>query len=217
MINSIIRKVLNRNEKFSSIKYWDDRYSAGGNSGAGSYGEQANAKARILNDFIKENAIDSVIELGCGDGHQLTLANYPKYMGFDVSRKAIALCHERFNSDDQKSFFYYDPRFFYDGLKVFQADLVISLEVIFHIIEEDLFELYIDHLIKMSKKYIVVFSTDEERSIHLDKDGIVQKHLKHRNFSKFILSNYERIELMKVIDNPFEQKSDIKFHIFEKL
>ena len=44
-------------------------------------GELAKFKARVMNDFVRENGIRSVIELGCGDGMQLALADYPRYLG----------------------------------------------------------------------------------------------------------------------------------------
>src|SRR5579864_6395854 len=72
-----------------SQTYWDQRYAEGGTSGSGSYGEQAAFKAEILNGFVARHGIQSVIEFGCGDGNQLSLASYPSYVGLDVSRTAI--------------------------------------------------------------------------------------------------------------------------------
>ncbi|MDR2439202.1 MAG: class I SAM-dependent methyltransferase [Planctomycetaceae bacterium] len=89
----IIRQVLFPGSK----RYWDNRYCQGGNSGAGSYGRLAEFKAEILNKFVTENNINSVIEFGCGDGNQLMLANYPYYIGVDVSPKAIEICRELFD------------------------------------------------------------------------------------------------------------------------
>jgi hypothetical protein len=57
-----------------SQSYWEDRYVSGGTSGPGSYDAQAEYKADFLNRFVRENAIGSVIEFGCGDGNQLGLA-----------------------------------------------------------------------------------------------------------------------------------------------
>ncbi|GAJ08100.1 unnamed protein product, partial [marine sediment metagenome] len=54
-----------------SREYWESRYAGGGTSGAGSYGKPAEFKAQVLNSFVKDNGISSVIEFGCGDGNQL--------------------------------------------------------------------------------------------------------------------------------------------------
>ena len=87
-----------------SQAYWEGRYAGGGTSGAGSYGALAEFKAELLNAFVKDKSVKSVIEFGCGDGHQLSLASYPKYIGLDVSKTAIELCTERFRDDSDKRF-----------------------------------------------------------------------------------------------------------------
>ena len=92
-----------------SLHYWEERYQNSGTSGAGSYGRLAKFKADVINSFVRENKIGSVIEFGCGDGHQLSLAFYPQYVGLDVSPTAIKMCKEKFAQDKTKSFFLYDP------------------------------------------------------------------------------------------------------------
>ena len=62
----------------------------------GSYGHAAQAKTDFLNAFIGQNAIQSVVEFGCGDGNQLSSAEYPRYVGLDVSKTAIGMCRRRF-------------------------------------------------------------------------------------------------------------------------
>lgn len=52
-----------------SEEYWIRRYNKGRKSGAGSYGHLAAFKAGILNRFVRENEVKSVIEYGCGDGN----------------------------------------------------------------------------------------------------------------------------------------------------
>ncbi len=49
-----------------SVDYWERNYATGGTSGEGSYGPLADFKARILNSFVAEHDVRSVIELGCG-------------------------------------------------------------------------------------------------------------------------------------------------------
>lgn len=71
-----------------SREYWEARYSQDGDSGSGSIGRLARFKAEFLNSFVLEHDVGSVIEFGCGDGRQLQLAEYPRYIGLDVSRVA---------------------------------------------------------------------------------------------------------------------------------
>jgi hypothetical protein len=58
-----------------SLGFWENNYQKGGDSGSGSYDQLAIFKADIINSFIKQNNIKTVIEFGCGDGNQLSLAN----------------------------------------------------------------------------------------------------------------------------------------------
>jgi len=87
-----------------SADYWRQRYKAGGTSGAGSYHKLAKFKAEVLNAFVKEHGIRTIIEYGCGDGNQLSLSEYPSYIGFDVSQKAIEICRGIFCNDKTKRF-----------------------------------------------------------------------------------------------------------------
>src|SRR5690606_31220817 len=89
--------------KFSVAEYWDDRYKAGGNSGAGSYGRLAEFKAHVINLFFEQKGIFEVIEFGCGDGNQLSLFAAVDYLGIDVSPTAVSKCKARFSSDVKKN------------------------------------------------------------------------------------------------------------------
>ena len=91
--------------------YWEQRYANDGTAGYGSTGRLADFKAEIINDFVRKRQISSIIEFGCGDGMQLSLADYPTYIGLDVSKTAIHICDNYFSSDKTKSFFLYDPLF----------------------------------------------------------------------------------------------------------
>jgi hypothetical protein len=71
---------------FNSIKYWEERYFNGGNSGNGSYGFLAEYKKDFINQFIVENNIKSLLEYGCGDCNQLSMIDCEKIIGVDVSK-----------------------------------------------------------------------------------------------------------------------------------
>jgi len=47
----------------NTLNYWENRYKNNGNSGAGSYGRLAEFKAEIINKFIADKNINSVIIL----------------------------------------------------------------------------------------------------------------------------------------------------------
>jgi len=93
LINSFVKGKIRRlkTDKFDYIRYWDHRYDQGGTSGNGSYGELAIFKANIINSFIMEHKVNSIIEFGCGDGNNLSLYKIKKYLGLDVSEKSILI------------------------------------------------------------------------------------------------------------------------------
>lgn len=123
-----------------SEQYWIERYEAGRTSGAGSYKELAEFKAEIINAFVAKHSVGSVMEFGCGDGNQLKLADYPAYTGFDVSPRAVELCRDMFRSDDTKRFALMEE---YEGQT---AQLTLSLDVVYHLIEDEVFESYMKTL-----------------------------------------------------------------------
>lgn len=155
-----------------SSDYWLKRYRCGGDSGAGSGGQSAAYKARILNQFVTDHRIESVIEFGCGDGRQLELAQYPSYIGFDISPEAITLCQGKFSQDATKHFLPVDA---FDSQR---ADLTLSLDVIFHLVEDRVYRDYMERLFSASRDYVAIYSTIEESRVR------TLPHVRHRNVAE---------------------------------
>jgi len=199
----------------TSKKYWEERYLSGGNSGVGSYGKLADFKAEVINEFIKNNKIATVLEFGCGDGNQLSLLNTENYIGLDVSKTVVEKCTKLFNNDKNKSFFIYEPFCFLDKNHIFSCDLTISLDVLFHLIEQEIFEKYLTDLFSSSKKYVIIYSINYNSS----QVGFV----KHRNFTNWVETNIKNFKLIKKIPNkyPYDKKNSKKtshsdFYIYAK-
>jgi hypothetical protein len=195
----------------SSERYWINRYGAGGNSGEGSYADLAEFKAEVLNAFVSENAIASVIEYGCGDGNQLSLAQYPKYIGFDVSPKAISMCAERFSSDETKTI---------KNMRIYGGEtsaLTLSLDVIYHLVEDGVFVEYMHRLFDSSEKYVIIYSSDTDKNI-----AGAAPHVRHRRFTMWVTDNKTEWSLIKHIPNQYPFKGDTKsgsladFYIYSK-
>lgn len=198
---------------FSSKKYWQNRYKFNGNSGPGSYGNLAIYKANVINDFVRKKNIDTVIDFGCGDGNQLNLADYSNYIGLDVSEKALEICRAKFKSDTTKNFYHYS-----DLRNVnIKGDLVISLDVIFHLIEDNVFDNYMKNLFATSNKYVIIYSSNY--------DKIIAQHVRCREFTKWIKYNLDNeFKLISFIKNsyPFDpnrpdETSMSDFFIYERI
>jgi hypothetical protein len=193
-----------------SAAYWDMRYRLGGHSGAGSSGHLARFKADIINRIVRREGIASVIEYGCGDGRQLQLANYPgSYIGLDVSAEAVRLCSERFSGNPGKRFMAAteDPG---------TADMVLSLDVIFHLVEDETFHQYMHRLFGHALRFVVIYSSDYDA---FTPDA----HVRHRRFSDWISHHAPDWQRVIHIPNPYpfdphapEDTSFADFHIYAR-
>ncbi len=193
-----------------SASYWERNYARGGTSGAGSYHAAGEAKAAFLNGFVRSRDVRSVIEFGCGDGHQLSLAAYPSYIGLDVSRSAIALCQRRFARDPAKSFFLYDGACFTDRAGLFVADLAISLDVVYHLTEDPVFETYMTHLFAAATRFAIIYATNR------DIPGIAP-HVRHRHFTHWTEANLPDWRLVQVTPGPNPGPDRADFFTYERV
>ena len=191
-----------------SADHWESTYSQGGTSGDGSYGNLARGKADFINTFTHRHSIASVIEFGCGDGNQLALCEYPLYVGLDVSPTAVVLCNNRFVNDSTKSFFCYDPDRFSDRAGWLRADMAISLDVVYHLIEDTVFETYMRHLFAAGKRYVIVYSTDTVMSN-------TAPHVRHRKFTAWVDAQCPEWRLVDVTPGPNTGPGRADFFVYE--
>jgi SAM-dependent methyltransferase len=208
--NKVSKKTPSDNSDFpGSGEYWKNRYIKGGDSGVGSYSFFADFKAEIINRFIQENRVEDAIEFGCGDGYQTSLINYKKYTGFDISKIAISKSKKLFKKDKTKSFYLLKE---YNGEK---AELSLSLDVIYHLVEEDVFKEYMKLLFNGSNKYVIIYSSNME--------GQIGEHIKHRKITNWICQNIKGWRLINHIPNKFPYIGDYTkgsfsdFYFYQKL
>ncbi len=191
-----------------SAEYWERRYRGGGNSGDGSYGGLADFKAETINAFVAENNVQTVVELGCGDGNQLGLLNVPQYTGYDIAETAVKMCAKMYAGDASKNFFHYSPDE-YDGES--KAELSLSLDIIFHLVEDEVFETYMRHLFQLSSKWVIVYSSNSEEP---QDEGV--EHCKNRKFVDWVNQNISGWEFVKKIDNKDPDRSISDFYFYKK-
>lgn len=200
-------------QEFDATKYWEARYAGGGTSGEGSYGRLAEFKANVLNDFIAEHGVKSVVEFGCGDGNQLSMLRVPTYTGFDISKSALIRCIDRFKMDSTKSFYLFDAECFRDPGGRFVSDAALSLDVIFHLVDNRVFEAYMGHACAAARKYLILYTTDYDRA----STG----HERPRAVSEWMRARSEFV-LKARIPNPFpgtqdeQYVSDAQFLVYER-
>lgn len=197
---------MNKNFPGSEV-YWENRYRNNGNSGNGSYGIKAEYKAAIINQFVEEKNISTVIELGCGDGNQLKQFHFTEYIGLDVSSTVIQKCKEIFKEDTSKKFFLYESALRQvqaDIPKNFISDLALSLDVIYHLVEDEIFVSYMKNLFSLSSKYVIIYGWNVEEP--------ARYHVRHRRFTKWINENISGFQLSDRIS----KDSFCDFFIYKK-
>lgn len=188
---------------FNSTEYWKNRYAKGGHSGLGSYGDLAKYKANFINGFIKFQKIDNLIEYGCGDGNQLALIKCKNIKGIDVSLDALQLCRNKM-----------PDRVFTNNLEVAGcSDLVLSLDVIYHLIEDSVYNDYMANITRMAYKYIIIYAPNYE-------SDEFAKHVKPRKFTDHpALAQFKLIhhEPNKYPSTDHNTGSFSEFNVFERI
>lgn len=191
-----------------SKDFWEKSYGMGNDAGSCAWGEIAEHKANVLNKFFKEEKIQSVIDFGCGDGEMLRWLELPRYLGLDVSKIAIKKCEVMFRNDSMKKFEVYDT-FHYSPKEKF--DVSMSLDVIYHLVEDKVFEKYMQDLFASAIKYVIIFSYNEE-----DKH-MQAPHVKARHITPWIEKNIREWKLVKEVEDPVDTGGlRARFFIYKK-
>ena len=176
---------------FDSGDYWRLRYSRGGDSGTGSYGEQATFKALSLNDFVAAHSVENMIELGSGDGNVASLLRVPHYVGLDLSVDAVDMARARFTGDETRQFNVIDSEGFH--LKqILPASLAVSMDVILHLVEDQTYESYMRDLFACSTRYVGIFSTVTDQ-----QPRFPWRHVRYRDHRAWVTRCWPHAKLVR--------------------
>lgn len=187
---------------FNSKNYWETRYKGKGNSGAGSYGVEADFKSKYINTIINDNNIKTINDFGSGDSNQIGLiTGFDKYTGFDVSATALTICRNKFKDNDK-----YDFVSSVSDMTI--ADMTISLDVTYHIIEDEYFNEYMHNLFNLTNEYVLIYSVNNDNN---KKSAI---HLKHRKFVDWVKEHYPEFKLIDT--SYFTKDNGVGFFLFKK-
>ncbi len=173
-------------------EYWNNRYASGGNSGYGSYDGQLKKKLKWLSGLD----IKSITEFGCGDFHfgKKLLKLYPgvSYVGMDVSDYITEKNREE---NPQYSFMSTE-----DGIP--QADLLLCVDVLFHVIDENEAENILKRLSMSWTKYLAITAYERDEKLN-------SGHVRIRRFDPSIFGT-------PIIRKVVEKDGDLYFYLFKK-
>lgn len=132
------------------MNYWDKRYASGGTSGCGSVGELRDWKWKIIKHFV--NPITEVIDVGCGDLSFWDGKMLPeRYIGMDSSGIIIERNKVR------------HPNNIFLGVESSEplgivAPVVFCFDMLFHIMDDNIYWETINNLCSMSSEYIFIYT-----------------------------------------------------------
>ena len=196
----------------SSESYWTKRYSFGRNSGVGSSENASKAKASYISAVLDRYQIKSVEDIGMGDGtflRELTFAGM--YTGMDVSPLVIEMAKNRWQKDSRKQFFLLSD---YEKNKPKECEARISLDVILHLVENEVYYHHLDILFADPAKYVFILSTNLE-----EKPKFLSPHVRHRKVVDDVglkFPNFELIVNGRAVDKLREEKLPVRFYAWKR-
>lgn len=136
--------------------YWNKRYKVGGTSGKGSIGQERSEKWDIINQYVDMTGL-RVLDIGCGDLSFWEGRAIPEdYIGADVSDEIIRKNRQKYPT---KKFIRSNGQ----NLENIPVDVVLCLDVLFHLKKSDFFEL-LKRLDTQDAKWLVITNIPEVRN-----------------------------------------------------
>lgn len=184
-------------------KFWNKKYADGGISGQGSIGKYRTWKWMKIMQMIPD--LREVIDVGCGDlrfwqhpiAREFTTRKGFTYLGIDISDEIIARNQEIAPHLD----FVCAPSHLDLGEK---AQVVLALDLLFHIMDDGNFEETLEQLCKASKLWIVIYSWRKNPFPDSNTDGVSQTFRKLGDYRQIFESNEFRLkEYFPVPYDPF--------------
>jgi trans-aconitate methyltransferase len=131
---------------------------SGRGSGDGSRGHLAEYKSMFLRDFVEAHNINYYLEYGCGDSYNLAITSEYcpdlQIVGLDVAPKAIEMCKQKLPQHE----FYLVEEF--DKTPPAKNSLVTSLDILYHLVEDEVYNDYMKRLVEFNAEYIIIYSPD---------------------------------------------------------
>lgn len=180
----------------SEKDYWNNRYQKGYGSGDGSYGEVLERKLSLLRQ-LKD--VRSITEIGCGDfnfgKHVLKLFPDASYFGVDTSDVVIDRNRKLYESE-KVEFYNAVP-----GCYVKNGDLLLCVDVLFHVYDDNIVSILLEDLKKSWTKYLALTA--------YEYDGIRKYHIRVRKFPPEFFGT-------PIIREAVEDDGELFFYVFKR-
>jgi hypothetical protein len=184
-----------------SIEFWKKRYQLGDDSGAGSASNLKNFKVNFINEFVQSKNIESILDFGHGDLRIAKELIVDNYTGIDI-----------FNPPNDYNLNLVNVKF--DEYYGNSAELVICLDVLYHILEpeQEYMRKSIDKMFEKSDKYVIIYAQDSRDNKF---DMMYRNHLYNSKWIQHIESSHKETKLIYEQERP-QNGTTAKFFIYEK-
>jgi hypothetical protein len=120
-------------------------------------------------------------------------------------RYSVAL---RSTATRPSAFLWYDQNYFHNPQQIVSADCAMSLDVVFHLIEDDVFAGYIRNLFCCGRRFVIIYG--------LDQDDVQRGHVsvRYRKYSDYIAEN---IPGFRVADHAPRTDKFGDFYLYERV
>ena len=183
----------NKRSIIDSNSYWTKRYGHfekkkfKGASGNGRMNFRLKYKANVINTIIRKCEVKSVIDYGCGDGLLINLLTVDRYHGIEISQPLVDELLIRFKGQGNYQF---GTKACDSGQNFF--DLALSIDVIFHLLEDDVYNTYLSQLFNGKSDFVLIKSSNHNE-IGTGKNA----HIRHRFFLDDVCSRFPQYELIE--------------------
>ena len=177
--------------------YWNARYQAGHSSGPGSADGPVLRKVEWLRD-AKMQGVKTISEIGCGDfnfGKRVVdLSPTCVYRGYDISAAIVGSNQAKFGQPDRVNFYTIEKPFR-------QGDLLLCVDVLFHISDDAEYAAMLESLKRAWTKYLAVSAYEYE--------GQRRGHVHIRKFDPSFFGD-------PILREIVEEDGSMYFYIFKK-
>jgi len=134
--------------------------------------------------------------------------------GKSATPTAVACCRQKFNDDSRKRFAIYDAQWDLDPALGIRAEMSISLDVIFHLVEGTVFVQYLRNLFSAVERLVLIYSTNQDSS-----PMSTLPHVRHRPFSRQVVESFPAWTLLEQVPSRYplahyKDGSDAEFFLY---